>query len=146
MDPAILFLLNPDWKQCTLDTLRGGVYIHLGIPWVVCLPITAWHSKAKAKDIAKLNEGFLEKGDFEEFKAERESEEDDDEDDEVDEEDDRAKMEWHDPIVIPYGRIVLRFDLQKMARLLGRLRKKERFKNETTRETHLLGPTSSEGS
>ena len=115
MDPALLFIFNPDWNQCTLDRLRGGTYIHLGIPFVISLPVTAWHSKAKAKDIAKLNDGFVEKGDFEEYRAQEEDDED------VDlEGDSDGSMEWHEPVVVPYGRIVLQFDLEKVARLVRR--------------------------
>lgn len=119
MDPSLLFLLNPDWNQCTLDRLRGGVYITMGIPWVVSLPVSAWHNKAKAKDIAKLNEGFVEKGDFEEYRESQEGEEND-----LDE-DEEHSMEWHDPIVVPYGRIVLQFDMEKMSRLLSRKAQQE---------------------
>jgi len=127
-DPALLFLLNPDWSQATLDKLRGGLYIEKGIPWVVTLPLTAYHSRAKSNDIAKLNEGFVEKGEFEDFKKEIDYEnlnkdEDDDEDDERDQESDneKARMEWHEPVIIPFGKIVLGFDLAKVGRLLSRI-------------------------
>lgn len=124
-DSALLFLVNPDWLQATLDKLRGGLYIEFGIPWVITLPLTSWHSKAKSTDIAKLNQGFVEKGDFQDYKQELEyeslnSESDDDERD-VDDENEKARMEWHEPVVIPFGKIVLKFDLEKVARLLSRI-------------------------
>lgn len=124
-DPALLFILNPIWQQATLDTLRGGLYIAMGLPWIVTLPLTAHHSKMKPKDIAKLNQGFVEKGDFEDYRNSIESEDEDDEDEmnNADDEHDSSRMEWHEPIVIPYGRIVLEFDYQKVARILGRIKK-----------------------
>lgn len=134
-DPALLFLLNPDWSQATLDKLRGGLYIEYNIPWVVTLPLTAWHNRAKAKDIAKLNQGFQEKGEFEDYVKEIDYEElskkdddsDEDEDDERDFEDEneKARMEWHEPVVIPFGKIMLKFDFEKIARLLSRIPDKE---------------------
>lgn len=126
-DPALLFLLNPDWSQATLDKLRGGLYIEFNLPWVVTLPLTSYHSKAKSTDIAKLNQGFVEKGDFQDYKQELEYDElnskDDSDDDErdIDDENEKARMEWHEPVVIPFGKIVLRYDLQKVARLLSRI-------------------------
>lgn len=128
-DPALLFLLNPVWNQATLDTLRGGLYIRFGIPWIVTLPLTAYHSKMKPKDIAKLNQGFTEKGDFQEYlESMHGDDEDSEEDDDVKgpgeyEDDDKSTMEWHEPIIIPYGRIVLEWDFQKVARVMGRIQK-----------------------
>lgn len=124
-DPALLFLLNSDWAQATLDKLRGGLYIELGVPWVVTLPLTAFHTKAKATDIAKLNQGFIEKGEFNDYKKELDYNdlESDDEDDERDEDDenDKSRLNWHEPIIIPFGKIVLDYDWQKVARILGRI-------------------------
>ena len=123
-DVSLLFLLNPDWAQGTLDKLRGGLYIERGIPWVVTLPLTSYHSKAKSTDIAKLNQGFVEKGDFEDFKQEIQYDKVDDEDDEerdIDQENEDARMEWHEPVVIPFGKIVLQYDLEKVGRLLSRI-------------------------
>lgn len=119
MDPSILFLYNPDWSQAKLDTLRGGVYLYDSggrtIPTLVTLPLTAFHSKVSSKDIAKLNEGFTEKADFEEW---RNSEEDESEDAPEDEEE---EMQWHEPTIVPMGHIQLMFDFAKMARILGRM-------------------------
>jgi hypothetical protein len=139
-DPALLFLLNPDWAQATLDTLRGGLYIEFGIPWIVTMPLTAFHTRAKSTDIAKLNDGFVEKGEFEDFKKELDytsmSEDSDsvgDGDNDSDEGDDEftgshhddgrdsASMEWHEPIVIPFGRMILEYDFAKVARILSRV-------------------------
>lgn len=124
-DPALLFLLNPDWSQATLDKLRGGLYIEKDVPWVVTLPLTAWHTKAKSTDIAKLNQGFVEKGDFNDFKQELEYDslngESDDEEKDYEEENEKARMEWHEPVVIPFGKIVLQKDFEKVARLLSRI-------------------------
>lgn len=158
MDPALLFLYNDNWNQAKLDTLRGGVYILFGIPHVVCFPITAYHSKAKPKDLAKLNDGFIEKGDFTEFQQESTIDGDDDSEDEDDDEDKAATfdrdsdddrhvtrhmMQWHDPIVVPYGRIVLGFDLEKTSRILTRVLNHEA--GTKARNTNdLLGAASSE--
>lgn len=127
-DPALLFILNPDWSQATLDKLRGGLYIEFNIPWLVTLPMTALHNKAKATDIAKLNQGFIEKGEFDDFKKELDYEslsndDSEDEDDERSEEDDndKASMEWHEPLVIPFGKIMLDFDFNKAGRILSRI-------------------------
>lgn len=129
-DPALLFILNADWSQATLDKLRGGLYIEMGVPWLVTLPMTAHHNKAKATDIAKLNQGFVEKGEFEDFKKELDyadldsGESDDDESDDerdIDDENEKARMEWHEPIIIPFGKIVLEYDWQKVARILARI-------------------------
>lgn len=114
-DPALLFLVNKDWNQATLDRLRGGVYIVDDVVWVICLPISALNTKMKAADIAKLNEGFLEKADWEEYRASEDGEEDmDDSENET--------MEWHEPIFVPYGLTVLNFDFAKVGRLLGRVK------------------------
>jgi hypothetical protein len=118
MDPAILFLYNPDWTQAKLDTLRGGVYLYETptgkvVPTLVTLPMTAFHSKVSSKDIAKLNEGFIEKADFEEWRDSEESEEEESSEDET--------MEWHEPITIAMGHIQLMFDFAKMGRIIGRM-------------------------
>lgn len=138
-DPAILFIFNPDWAQATLDKLRGGLYLDLGIPAVITLPMTALHNKAKASDIAKLNQGFTEKGEFDDYKKEIElstltidndgdSEADDSDDDDddfgtsdVDSRNEESKMEWHEPIIIPFGKIMLEYDFGKVGRLLRRI-------------------------
>lgn len=114
MDPALLFMLNPVRDQCTLDRLRGGLYIVGDLPWVVTLPLTALHTKMKTSDIAKLNEGYTDKADWEDFRSAEDGEEED-------EEDDDSSMEWHEPIVVPYGRAVLDFDFQKVSRLLRKI-------------------------
>lgn len=115
MDPSMLFMVNQDWNQCTLDRLRGGVYIIDSKPWVVMLPITALNTKMKQADIAKLNQGYTEKADFDEFNSDSE------EDDTSDSDDDRERMEWHEPITVPYGRFVLDKDMEKVARLIARI-------------------------
>lgn len=113
-DPALLFLLNNKWDQATLDRLRGGFYVAFDLPWIVTLPITAFHAKMDKKDIAKLNEGYTEKADFEEFRDDEESDAEDEDD---------GTMEWHEPVVTPYGKIVLEFDYQKVARIMARIPK-----------------------
>lgn len=151
MDPALFFMCNPSWEQATVDRLRGGVYIIDDVPWLISFPISAYHSKAKPKDLAKLNDGFVEKGDFEEYKSSlddgEESEDDDDDNDgpmtfERDSDDDkhvtRSMMQWHEPVIVPYGRIVLSFDLAKMGRILEKLRNHEK-RDETRTPTNLLG-------
>lgn len=126
-DPALLFMLNPDWNQATLDKLRGGLYIEFNIPWLVTLPLTAHHTKAKSSDIAKLNQGFTEKGEFNDFKQELNYENgavtDESDEDEFDEDRDneKARMEWHEPVIIPFGKMVLRYDWEKVVRILSRI-------------------------
>lgn len=128
-DPALLFLLNPDWSQATLDRLRGGLYIQFDIPWVVTLPLTAYHTKAKSTDIAKLNQGFVEKGDFNDYKQTLDFDADgnllddsvDGDERDIDQENEDSRMEWHEPITIPYGKLVLKWDFEKVARLLSRI-------------------------
>jgi len=107
MDPAILFMMNPDWDQATLDNLRGGVYRILDIPFIVSLPISAWHTQKKEKDIARMNEGFTDKDEWEEEHG-------------GDETDGDITSVWIEPIVVPYGRFVLNRDLQKFKRILER--------------------------
>jgi hypothetical protein len=68
----------------------------------------------KTSDIAKLNEGYTDKADWEDFRNAEDGEEEDEDDDE-------SSMEWHEPIVVPYGRAVLEFDFQKVARLMSRI-------------------------
>jgi hypothetical protein len=78
--------------------------------------MSAFHSKVSSKDIAKLNEGFTEKADFEEWRKEEESEEESSDSDEDD-----GTMEWHEPIIIAMGHIQLMFDFAKMARIISRM-------------------------
>ena len=106
MDPVILFMLNPDWDQATLDTLRGGVYRIQGIPVVVSLPISAWHVKKQMKDIARMNEGHSEKDEWEEEHG-------------GDETDSELNLIWMEPVVVPYGKFVLSADIKKLARVIG---------------------------
>lgn len=118
MDPAILFLYNPDWNQAKLDTLRGGVYLYEGptgiIPTLITLPMTAFHTKMSSKDIAKLNDGFIEKADFEEWRSSEDS-------DKSAPEDEEEEMQWHEPIVVAMGHIQLASDFAKMGRILSRM-------------------------
>lgn len=106
MDPVILFMLNPDWDQATLDTLRGGVYRIEGIPTVVSLPISAWHTKKQMKDIARMNEGHMEQDDWEMAHG-------------GDESDLELNHLWLEPTVVPYGKFVLSADIKKFARVIG---------------------------
>lgn len=112
MDTAILFLFNPDWDQATLDNLRGGVYKAFNKPVLISLPITAWHTQKKEKDIARMNEGFTEE---EEWDTEHGG----------DETDSEVNKIWIEPIVVPYGKFVLRSDLEKLARILKRQKETE---------------------
>lgn len=106
MDPVILFMLNPDWDQATLDTLRGGTYRILEIPVVVTLPISAWHVKKQMRDIARMNEGHTERDEWEESHG-------------GDESDLELNHMWLEPTVVPYGKFVLRADIMKLARIMG---------------------------
>ena len=109
-DPALGFLANPDWSQATSDNLRGGVYEVANRPWLCTLPISAWHQKKSSKDIAKLNEGYTNKQDWEEDREE-------------DEEDDSDAKEnfWMEPYTVPEGKFVLRADMMKAARITYRI-------------------------
>jgi len=109
MDPVILFLFNPNWDQATLDNLRGGVYRILERPVVVSLPISAWHNVKKEKDIARMNEGFVDKEEY------------DEEHDDGDESDHEVNQVWVEPVVVPYGKFVLNADLMKVNRILKRM-------------------------
>lgn len=106
MDPSLLFLVNPDWDQSTLDNLRGGHYDLWGTPIIIMLPISAWHQRKSEKDIARLNEGFTDK---EEWEAEHGGEESDTE---------NIGAIWMEPVSVPYGKFVLSHDLQKANRVL----------------------------
>lgn len=107
MDPAILFMLNPDWDQATLDNLRGGVYWIQRRPTIVMLPISAWHTQKKETDLARLNSGFTEESEWEEEHG----------GDEIDAD---LNQMWIEPVVVPYGKFVLKSDLIKIRRILER--------------------------
>jgi hypothetical protein len=143
MDPSMLFMMTDDLEIASLEKLRGGVYVLFGIPWIVSLPLTAYHKSAKAKDVAKLNEGFTEKGDFEDFMNDEMGSDDDDEDSETDSDDngdtgdsdsdstfssesaardkeENYRPQWFDPVIVPMGRVTLEFDFAKAGILLNR--------------------------
>lgn len=106
MDPALLFICNPDWNQATLDKLRGGVYRYADRPFVVMLGLSAWHNKKKEKDIARLNEGYTDEEEWEEAHG-------------GDEQDtDGIGSIWLEPVSVPFGKFVLTKDLEKVNRVL----------------------------
>lgn len=105
MDPALLFLANPDWNQASLDNLRGGHYTLAGRPFMIMFGISAWHTKKNEKDIARLNSGYSDK---EEWEADHGGDESDAE---------TQEMIWIDPISVPYGKFVLQKDLEKIRRV-----------------------------
>lgn len=119
MDPALLFMANPDWDQATLDNLRGGVYKVDGIPFIIMLGIAAWHNKKREKDIAKLNDGYTDREEWEE-EHRSESESGDESGDEGDDEERHEEVGhvWLEPVSIPYGKFVLLKDLEKANRIL----------------------------
>lgn len=124
MDVAMLFMFNPNWDQATPDKLRGSVYEYEHsngqvYPVLCTLPLSAYHSKVSTKDIAKLNEGFTDKADFEEWRK-TDSESDEDEDDSKSPDDEESQMEWHEPLLVPMGNLQIMFDIAKMARILQR--------------------------
>lgn len=108
MDPALFFLFNSDWNQATTDNMRGGNYNLAGIPCIISLPLSAWHTKKSEKDIARLNEGYTDKEEWEEDHG----------GDETDSENPGAI--WLEPMSVPYGRFVLQKDLEKVSRVLRR--------------------------
>lgn len=111
MDPAILFLCNPNWDQATLDNLRGGVYTIESIPFLIMLPISTWHTQKKESDIARMNDGFTIESEWDE---ERQLDED-----ELNQTD--MNRLWIEPVVVPYGRFILSTDLSKAKRIIERL-------------------------
>jgi hypothetical protein len=114
-DPAIYFLMNPEWAQATPDNMRGGVYQLFGIPAVCTLPISAWNTKKSEKDIARLNDGFTDKDEWLE-----------DQEDESDDDENGTTAIWMEPVSVPYGKFVLRRDLEKAKRVMDRhINKKE---------------------
>ncbi len=139
----MLFMMTDDPEIASLEKLRGGCYVLFGIPWVVTLPMTAYHKSARSKDVAKLNEGFTEKGDFEDFMNDEMESDDDDEDSTSDSDDDsdssdsdgdtsssqesaardkadNYRPQWFDPVIVPMGRVTLEFDFAKAGTLLNR--------------------------
>ena len=108
MDPSLLFLFNEDWDQSTLDNMRGGHYEFLGVSFIISLGISAWHNKKSQKDIARLNEGYTDK---EEWEAEHGGDEQDTE---------GLGAIWLEPVSVPYGKFVLRADLGKANRVMRR--------------------------
>lgn len=110
MDQALTFIVNPEWNQSTIDNLRGGVYRVMDRPFMIMLPISAWHQKKSEKDIARLNEGFTDKEEWEEEHGGDET------DSEV------INGMWLEPMVVPYGKFVLVTDLEKAFRIIQRER------------------------
>jgi hypothetical protein len=139
-DPASIGLLGILPEIATLDKLRGGVYhpnIGVDVPWVITLPISAWHSKIKEKDLATVNKGFTDKDSY--IQAYSTITIEADEDDPTDLESDSPSVDdptpavvdtqeltddrepealYYEPIVVPYGRFVLVADMKKAGRLL----------------------------
>ncbi len=133
MDPALLFILNPDWDQATLDKLRGGVYRVYGVTWLVMLPISAWHQKKSDKDIARLNDGFTSRDAWEKATIlDHVTGEEVTDSEEDDEDDDRVGGVWLEPVVIPSGQFILTKDLEKARRLYIR---ETTIKLESTQES-----------
>lgn len=108
-DPALLFLVNPNWEQATIDLLRGGVYRVLERPFLVMLPVSAWHTQKKQKDIIAMNDGYADQEEWEEAHGGVEL-------------DSELNNMWIEPLVVPYGRFVLKADLLKLNRVIGRER------------------------
>lgn len=107
-DAAALGLLTDDWRDATIDKLRGGVYSLRGIPCLVTLPISAINKHVLKKDVMALNQAE----DRDTWDALRESEAaagDVDED---------SEKLFIPPYTIPSGRWILQRDLEKASRLL----------------------------
>lgn len=127
MDPSLLFLFNEDWDQATLDNMRGGHYEYLGVSFIISLGISAWHAKKSQKDIARLNDGYADK---EEWEAEHGGDEQDTE---------GLGAIWMEPVSVPYGKFVLRADLGKANRVMRRAImniERERIENGGLQESH----------
>ena len=108
MDPALFFLVNPDWDQATPDNLRGGNYPLAGRPCIIMLGLSAWHTKKSQKDIARLNDGFTDKEEWEEEQGGSEQDSQ------------NQGAIWLEPVSVPYGKFVLEKDLEKVSRVLQR--------------------------
>lgn len=116
MDPALFFMVNPDWDQATPEKLRGGVYNVLNhdrssIIYFVTVPISNINRSVKQRDIAAINQGFDDREEFESVYGS-----DDDDDDDPDSE--VNQMEWYDPITVPYGKFCFQSDMHKLGRIL----------------------------
>jgi hypothetical protein len=78
-------------------------------------PISAIHTKKKLKDIQALNEGAGTKEEFQAKQVDLGRDEDDEESNES--ADDKEEKFFIEPYVIPYGIIILKFDLSKVRRV-----------------------------
>jgi len=56
--PESLAVLDMDPDFATLHNLRGSVYWRNGIPHIVMLPMSAWHTLVSQKEIGLANYGF----------------------------------------------------------------------------------------
>lgn len=139
MDPAMFGLFESDQKVATTDHLRGGVYPYTtaaGVKTVIVVmtPVSAINRRMDPKEIAALNQGAYSKTEWQELQDFRthESEDIDEDGDAVpageagDEEspsespadsDEIAEEFFYTPYKIPYGRFVLRTDLNRVYRI-----------------------------
>lgn len=139
--PAMIGILDLDPEWATLDNLRGGVYYPFKsipeTPLVVTLPISAWHRQVKEKDLAAANKGFTDQEDFTDYYARKADEYeaakaakldgtsengvviDNETGEELDERPDYDEDQmWYEPLAVPYGRFVIKADLNKAHRLM----------------------------
>lgn len=106
-DPSLFFLFNSDWNQASPDNLRGGHYQFAGYHFVILFSMSAWHANKREKDIARLNDGFTDKEEWEQEHG-------------GDETDSEMEVIWVEPLSVPYGKFTLEMDLKKASRIMKR--------------------------
>lgn len=127
MDPALLYLVNANWKQATCEILRGGIYevpVHDNktVMFFVTVPIHSINRSVKQRDIAALNDGYTDKEDWEQTFIE-DRPDSTPQDDEDDEDADELGAFWYAPLSIPYGQFCFQADMFKLGRILRALDK-----------------------
>lgn len=133
MDPALFGLIESEWNVATTDHLRGGVYPYrtakgFETTVVVMTPISAINRRMDPKDIALMNQGAYSKAEWDELQEFKENREDGDEEIPADAEQHENEDFFIAPYKIPYGRFVLRVDLNKVYRVYhGQLQGSLRF-------------------
>lgn len=121
--PESLAVLNMSPEYATLLKLRGAVYDLHGIPGLVMLPISVWHTQLTQKDIANANFGAESQREFDAFFDAKlvqggDEDEGDTESDEADDDQTEDDKFFYVPQLVPVGQMFLRFDIAKLARIV----------------------------
>ena len=136
--PKALCLLNLKPEMATLINMRGGVYfINHPIPgpvgerliaWtgkvLVTLPISAWHTHMRSVSLAGGREIDMimaagEEGEDDSANSEVIEDYDSPESDTDDDTESDVDKFRHEPMIVPVGRMMLRFDYMKLGRLVN---------------------------